>query len=386
MSSPSAQQPQPSLGRAPMHTVQVLRGGSAGTGTHVRSLAAGLVARGLRVTVCAPASTEQLYDFTGTGARFTRARIRTDPEATAAFRRVCADADLVHAHGLRAGLLSVLALGSRRRRPPLVVTWHTRGCAEGSRARLMRLLERRVARAAFVVLGASTDLVDRARRRGARDARLAPVAVPAPRRGCGSRPGTLENVEERQRHKARAEIGAVGRPLILSVGRLARHQGYDTALTAARSWRTLDPPPLLAVVGEGPERAALQQRIEEEGLPVRLLGHRDDAAELLAGADIALIPSSWEARAVLAQEALHEGVPLVATAVGAVPELVGSGALLVPYGDADALSAAVAGLVADPERRAALAERGLAQAATWPDENDTVAQVLSVYDELAPTS
>lgn len=379
MSRPSAQQPPPPVGRAPMHTVQVLRGGSAGTGTHVRSLAAGLVARGLRVTVCAPASTQQLYDFTGTGARFTPARIRTDPEATAALRRVCEDADLVHAHGLRAGLLSALALGGRRRRTPLVVTWHTRGCAEGNRARLMRLLERRVARAAVVVLGASTDLVDRARRRGARDARLAPVAVPAPRRPRGSSPGT---VEERLRHKSRAEIGAVERPLVLSVGRLARHQGYDTVLTAARSWRALDPPPLLAVVGEGPERAALQQRIDDEDLPVRLLGHRDDAAELLAGADVALIPSSWEARAVLAQEALHEGVPLVATAVGAVPELVGHGALLVPYGDAAALSAAVAGLVADPERRAALAERGLAQAATWPKENDTVAQVLSVYDEL----
>lgn len=364
-----------------MHTVQVLGGGTAGTGTHVRSLAAGLVARGVRVTVCAPASTEARYDFTGTGARFVPTRTRTDPEAAAALRRVCDDADLVHAHGLRAGLLSVLALGARQRRTPLVVTWHTRGTSEGARARLMRLLERRVARAAAVVLGTSTDLVDRARRRGARDARLAPVAVPAPAQPRGSMRGTAE---ERLRHKAHAEVGAVGRPLVLSVGRLARFQGYHTALTATRSWRHLDPPPLLALIGEGPERAVLQQRIDAEDLPVLLLGQRDDADRLLAGSDIVLLPSRWEARSVLAQQALHEGVPLVATAVGAVPELVGSGALLVPYGDAEALSAAVVRLVEDPEEGAALARRGLEQAATWPDENDTVAHVLGVYDELLP--
>lgn len=360
-----------------MHIVQVLGSGTAGTGTHVRSLAAGLVARGLRVTVCSPPRTDARYGFTGSGARFTPVRLRTDPEAAAALRRICEDADLVHAHGLRAGLLSVVALGGWQRRAPLVVTWHTRGTAEGARARLMRLLERRVARAAAVVLGASTDLVDRARRRGARDARLAPVAAPFPRE-----PDESEPDEDRLRNKAHAEVGAVGRPLIVSAGRLTRHQGYDTALTAARSWGRLNPPPLLAVIGEGPDRQALQQRIDEEGLPVLLLGERDDAHRLLAGADIVLIPSRWEARSVLAQEALHQGVPLVATEVGAVPELVGSGALLVPYGDAKALAAAVTGLVEDPARRTALAQRGREQAATWPDENDTVTQVLSVYDEL----
>ncbi len=76
------------------------------------------------------------------------------------------------------------------------------------------------------------------------------------------------------------------------------------------------------------------------------------------------------------------GVPLVATAVGGVPELVGEGAVLVPPGEAGALAAAVTGLLADPDRRIALAAAGRVQAATWPSEDDTVAQVLSVYDEL----
>ncbi|UGY94971.1 glycosyltransferase family 4 protein [Streptomyces gobiensis] len=373
--------------QASLHTVQVLGGGSAGTGAHVRSLAEGLVARGVRVTVCAPRGAELSYGFTSAGAHFAPTSARTEPEAVSMLRAVCADADLVHAHGLRAGLLAALALGGRRRRIPLVVTWHTRAHTEGFRAQVMRLLERRVAKAAKVVLGASSDLVERARRRGARDARLAPVAIPAPRsaQDDGAAPGSPPPYgdDDRLHAKVRAELGAVERPLVFTIGRLEPHQGHDSLLTAARAWRHLGPPPLLAIAGEGTRRAEMQHRIDTEALPVRLLGRRDDALRLLAAADVAVLPGSWEARSLFAQEALYAGVPLVATEVGGVPELVGDAAVLVPYGDADALAAAVAGLLADPARRVGLAAAGRAQAAAWPTEDTTVAQVLSVYDELA---
>jgi glycosyltransferase involved in cell wall biosynthesis len=407
VSRPPLPPPSPSVGQAPQHAVQVVDGASAGTGAHVRSLAEGLVARGLRVTVCAPPGAEATYDFTGVGADFAPVPARTEPEAAAALRQLCADADLVHAHGVRAGLLAAgaLTLSGRRRRVPLVVTWHHRGHAAGVRAHLRRLVERRVARSATIVLAATTDLVDRARQRGARDARLAPVVVPVPRPLGDSRqsPGEKRaglpqatrgevpaqphsaqphSAEERGRHKSRAEVGAVGRPLVFSVGRLDAQHAYGTVLTAARSWRDLDPPPLLAIAGEGPQRAELQRRIDAEALPVRLLGRRDDAFELLAGADLALLTSRWEGRSLLAQEALHEGVPLVATAVGGVPELVGGGAVLIPYGDADALASGVSNLLADPGRRERLASEGRARATTWPTEEATVAHVLSVYDEL----
>ena len=361
-------------GQSPLRTVQVLGGGSAVSSAHVRSLASGLVARGVRVTVCAPDDADGLYDFTGVGADHVHVPRSSDPASVASLRSACVDADLVHAHGLHAGFRATLALG--RRTTPLVVTWHTRSYAEGARAHLLRLLERRVAKAAAVVLGTSSDLVDRARSRGARDARLAAVALPAPRRDVsGEDP-------DRPASKVRAELGATGRPLLMTVGTLDRHRGYDTLLDAARDWRGLDPAPLLVVVGEGPLRSVLQRRIEEEELPVRLAGRRDDVSELIAAADLALLPGGPEARPVLAQEALRARVPLVAAAVGSVTDLVGDGAELVPYGDAGALATAVADLLEDPARRAGLRERGTRQAATWPTEDETVAQVLSVYDEL----
>ncbi|GAA3382823.1 glycosyltransferase family 4 protein [Streptomyces racemochromogenes] len=368
MSSSPASFPPPAqpYGRPPLRAVQVLGGAGAGSSAHVRSLTTGLAARGVRVTVCAPVAAEGEYDFTGAGAEFT-------PDAGSALRAACAGADVVHAHGIRAGMRAALALRhglGRGRRVPLVVTWH--GSVpepEGALGRLSRLLERHVARAAAVVLGSSSDQVDLARRRGARDARLAAVAVPP----AAALPDA---------GKTRAELGAVERPLIITVGSLVARRGYSVLLDAARAWRVMEPQPLLVIAGEGPLRPELTRRIEEEGLPVRLLGRRRDADRLLAAADVAVLPSRWEGRSLLAQEALRAGVALVATEVGAVPELVGDAAVLVPYGDSGALAGAVAALLDDPDRRAALAVAGRAQAATWPSEDDTVAQVLAVYDEL----
>ncbi|WP_215450717.1 glycosyltransferase family 4 protein [Streptomyces sp. ATCC 21386] len=361
-------------GQSPLRTVQVLGGGSAVSSAHVRSLASGLVARGVRVTVCAPSETDGQYDFTGVGAHHVHVPRSSDPASVASLRGAFADADLVHAHGLHAGFRAILALG--RRTTPLVVTLHTRSYAEGARAHLLRLLERRVAKAAAVVLGTSSDLVDRARSRGARDARLAAVALPVPR------PTAPGGDPDRPASKVRAELGATERPLLMAVGTLDHRRGYDTLLDAARRWRGLDPAPLVVVVGEGPLRGTLQRRIEDEELPVRLVGRRDDVSELIAAADLALLPGGAEGRSVLAQDALHARVPLVAAAVGSVPDLVGDGAELVPYGDAEALAGAVERLLGDPARCEALRERGSRQAATWPTEDETVAQVLSVYDEL----
>ncbi len=164
-------------------------------------------ARGAGDRLRAPAAVDRAYDFTASGARFLPVPRRSDPAAVAALRAACTGADVVHAHGLHAAARTALALSGRT--VPLVTTWHTRRYAEGARRQILHLLERRAARAAAVVLAPSSDLVDRARERGARDARLAPTAAP-PARPYGAVDAG----------KARAELGAVERPLLVAAGSL----------------------------------------------------------------------------------------------------------------------------------------------------------------------
>jgi glycosyltransferase involved in cell wall biosynthesis len=366
-----------------LHVVLVLSAASGGVGAHVRSLAQGLVAHGVAVTVCAPGGTDALFGFSRTGARFHLVEItptsgaRSDAAAIGELRRAFTGADIVHAHGLRAGLLADLALRTAGRFPglrpetPLVVTSHHAMLATGLDRRLQRLMERRVARSADLVLGASSDLVARARELGATDARLGPVAAPPmPVGGLG-------------REAARAALlrGSAERPVLLAVGRLVEQKSFGLLLDAVRCGLG-DSDPLVVIAGEGPEEGALHERIAAEKLPVELLGYRTDVPDLLAAADLVVVSSRWEARSLVVQEAMRAGVPVVSTAVGGVPELVGDAAVLVPYGDPAALAGAVRDLLADPARRSALAAAGRLQSETWPDEADTVAQVLSTYDEL----
>ncbi|WP_042429853.1 glycosyltransferase family 4 protein [Streptacidiphilus anmyonensis] len=376
-----------------LRAVLVVAGTTGGIGAHVRSLAAGLSAHGVDVTVCGPAETDKLFGFSSAGARFHAVEItptpgpRTDAAAVGELRRAFARASLVHAHGLRAALLSDLALRTARAQEiPLVVTSHSANLATGMERRLLRMMERRVARGADLVLGASSDLVARARDLGATDARLGPVVAPPLPPAVADREqtrrGLLSEKGRRGAAKEAARKEAGDRPIVLAIGRLTPQKNFQLLLDAASGWRGGEDHPLLVIAGVGAEEAALKARIKAERLPAKLLGYREDVAELLAAADVVVISSRWEARPLVAQEALRAGVPVVATAVGGLPELVGDAAVLVPSGDATALAAAVSALLADPVRRAELAAAGPLQAETWPTEADTVAQVLSVYDEL----
>jgi glycosyltransferase involved in cell wall biosynthesis len=353
----------------------VLASSTGGIGRHVASLASGLVERGHTVTVYGPESTERQFDFSGLGAGFVAVEIPASPQpgdlrVVRALRRALAEtgADVVHAHGLRAGLVA----GWARPEPaPMVVTWHNAVLAGGLRARAYHLLERRVARLADVTLGASADLVDRARSLGAKDARLCAVAAP-----------TL-HTSNRPPAEVRAELDIEpDAPLVLSVGRLHAQKGYETLIAAAARWRDRDPAPVVAIAGSGPAFLDLAAQISDSGAPVRLLGHRDDVPDLLAAATLGVVSSVWEARQLFAQEALRAGLPLVSTAVGGLPELLGDGAVLVQAGDVTELHDAVIDLLDDPARRQALIKAGYTQAASWPSDVDTVTQVIGVYFEL----
>ncbi|TDD65902.1 glycosyltransferase family 1 protein [Actinomadura rubrisoli] len=386
-----------------MRVALVLGTSAGGVGRHVRSVASGLAARGARVLVCGPAPTEELFGFAGGGVRFAevdlgdRPRPVSDARAVARLRALLRDADVVHAHGLRAGALAAAAcarvapgpLRLSRGGPPLVVTLHNAVIAGGRTAAVYGALERVVARGASRVLGVSPDLEERMRALGARSVGHAIVPAPAPR----AQPGPAA------RAGLRAELGVGDRPLIITVGRLAEQKGLPVLLDAARGWAARTPAPLVAIVGDGPLEDGLRARITAEDLPVRLLGRRRDVPALLAAADVAVVPSVWEGQPLVVQEILRAGRPLVATRVGGIPDMVGAGerppggagllhgpeseaALLVPAGDAGALERAVSRVLDDPALAVRLGAAAAQRAATLPGEGDAVEQLAGVYVEL----
>lgn len=348
---------------------------TGGVGTHVQTLLPGLAAAGARVAVCGPAATEDLFSYRAAGAGFAAVEIGGglrpvhDLRAVAALRRATRAADLIHAHGLRAGAVAVAA----RSAGPVVVTLHNALLdPRGLRGRVGAVLERGVVGGADVVLAASADLAAHARSLGGRDVRLAPVSAPP-------MPSATRTAGE-----VRAELGiGPDRPLLLAVGRLHPQKGFDTLLDAARGWRDRPDRPLVVIAGDGPQEAELAARIEAESLPVRLLGRRSDVPDLLVACDVVVLTSRWEARALVAQEALRAARPLVATAVGGLPELLpGPVARLIPAGDPGALVAAVDAVLADPVGTERQIEAGSTLALRWPDVEDTVAGLVALYAEL----
>lgn len=163
--------------------------------------------------------------------------------------------------------------------------------------------------------------------------------------------------------RLRAEHADSDDVLLLVVGRLHPEKGYEQLFLALR--RVVDrarPFVRLLVAGRGPYESAYKAQVGQLGLEahVRFLGFRHDIADLMAAADIFVLPSLAEAFGLAVAEALYLGVPVLATRCGGIPEIVDDGrdGLLVPPGDADALAEALVLLVNDPDRRRALAGTG----------------------------
>lgn len=144
-------------------------------------------------------------------------------------------------------------------------------------------------------------------------------------------------------------------PLIGAVGRLHPQKDFSTLLTSLARLRKDIPDIHLLLVGDGPLRDDLESQAQSLGLStsVTLAGHRNDIPDILGALDIFVIPSLWEGLPNAILEAMGAGLPVVATRVGGVPEVVvdGETGLLVPPRDPDALAGAILRLLHHPNLR-----------------------------------
>ena len=158
------------------------------------------------------------------------------------------------------------------------------------------------------------------------------------------------------RARVRSELAVEDDELLfMTVANLRPEKGYDVLLQAARAIADAELPIRIAAVGRGPMDAELRARQAELGLVDRFqfLGQRDDVLPLLAGADAFVLASRHEGLPVALMEATSVGLPIVASRVGGIPQVLEDevDALLVAPGDTDCLAQAMKRLASDPELR-----------------------------------
>lgn len=373
------------LPAAPESVVVVVTSPTKTVRAHVRGLVQRLLAGGVDVRLAGPravlATFADLLDVDADGIVLPMGhelRPAHDLAAATALRQAlrARPVQVVHAHGFRAGAVASLAVRLVRPRPALVTTWHAMPYAGPAGRVAVGAGTRMVARSSDVTLAPSADVLARSVEVGAPRARLSPVAAPAlpgPRRDRDQLRATLA-----EELGLRPDV-----PWVLAVGRIVPEKDHDLLLDAAGRWLGLHPTPEVLVVGVGPAPAVarLRRTIADERLPVRLLGARDDIGELMHAADVYVLTSRWEAPALSVQEAMRAGLPVVATAVGGVPDLLGDTGVLVPPGDPETFALEVALLLGDPVRARLLGDAAAVRARSLPDEDDVVRDVVAAYAE-----
>lgn len=362
----------PQVGRR--RILQVCGSAAGGVRAHLADCARLLAADGHDVIVEAPAAVLDGLDIEPARAEPLEIGPRpslNDTLAVARLRRLGRRADVLHAHGLRAGALAALALGRRRRgRTRLVVTLHNLTIGGRLTTLVGERLERLIARRADLILAVSPDLAERARELGAPRVELAIIPAVPPQQPTEPDPSDPAAPEE-----AWPQEGA----RLLTVARLAPQKGLPLLLEAAAILsREVDAGRLAAftwaIAGDGPGREEAAERIAAEQLPVTLLGRRTDAPALMEAADVVVQTSLWEGQPLTIQEALRSGTAIVATDVGGTAVTARGGAVLVAP-QAQAIAEALGTLLSDPEARSRAAERAHEAVGRLPGLEDLAVQL-----------
>jgi glycosyltransferase involved in cell wall biosynthesis len=281
--------------------------------------------------------------------------------------------DILHAHKFGSNIWGTL-LG-RATRVPVVVTHEHSWAYEGKPLR--RLIDRElIARGSDAFVAVSREDQRRmieVEKIDSKDTVFVPNGIPTPPGPSG--------------HDVRSELGiSAAQPVIGAVGFLRAAKDYEVLIRAAAVLVGDFPDLRVLIVGEGEERPKLEALIGELGLAetVLLTGLRSDVPDVLAALDVAVSSSKHEGSPLSLMEYMAAGKPVVATAVGGVPDLIDESVegLLVPPGDPAGLAAGVAALLRDREAAARMGERGRERRSREFDIDVMVRNLEALYVDL----
>lgn len=194
---------------------------------------------------------------------------------------------------------------------------------------------------------------------------------------------------QRVRRELRRELGLEdSQPVVVMACRLVEQKGVSDALQAFAGTRADFPQARLLIAGDGPLRGRLQDEAAQAGLTgsARFLGWREDVPQLLAAGDVFLMPSLWEGFGLVLLEAMAQGLPVVASRVSAIPEIVAEGetGLLAPARDVPALCDALLSLLRDPALARRMGQQGRQRLEACFAEERMVQETIALYRELQP--
>ncbi|MCI3270493.1 glycosyltransferase [Streptomyces cylindrosporus] len=365
-------------GRTVLHIAQSSEGGVA---TVVADLAGGQRARGDRVVVACVPGSRLAASAARAGVevvpwRAVSAPGRSTPAEVAGVRRIVAAVrpDLVHLHSSKAGLAGRLAL---RGRLPTVFQPHAWSFFAAERGSPLHWASVRWERAGSRWAHRLVCVSEAERADGeAVGVRARYTVVPN-----GVDLAHFGAARDAERHAARAGLGVdESTPLAVCVGRLHRQKGQDLLLTAWPDIERRVPGARLALVGDGPARAPLEQRAPAT---VRFAGDVADPRDWYLAADLVVLPSRWEGMALAPLEAMACSCPVIVSDVPGARESLPPGYAptgLVPPGDTRALADAVAALLADREGCRSLGKLARAHVCEQHGVQRVVERMDAVYE------
>lgn len=328
----------------PIRVLHVVRPAAGGIRQHVLSLLNGLDPDQVTNSVAAPPEFLAGIDdgrnlFASVPLLIAPALSRSDGRSARILARVQPQfSDMVHAHGLRAAWVSALA--RRRRRFPLIFTAHNMV----ERSLSSRLALAFISRHSAKIVAVSQSVADSLTACGVSPAKLQVI------------PNGVDIAHFMPPAGSRAEARALlSLPdtafVVASAARFSPEKGLDVLLQAAKQRKNVT----FVLAGDGPQFEALSRDLPPN---VRLLGRLDDVRPLLFAADVFAVPSRREGQGIAVLEAMAAGVPVAASNVGGLAEMLTDGetALLVPPGDPDALAVALSRLQSDSRLRQKLAQ------------------------------